>query len=178
MDKEHDNAPHNTAIPVSIEIAADAPSPRVVIYTSEVSNEVRELAGRIGSITGTLGRREFVAYDGEHVILVPFSAIYSIYARDKKVYVRTSNAHYRLKMTLREAEDMTQGTRLIRISKSVLSRRRVLSRHSIRILLKTGSMERLPMMLPTFCKALASFSRLTVNFIVFLLIFMLFFHCI
>ena len=118
MDKEHDDAPHNTAIPVSIEIAADAPSPRVVIYTSEVSDEVRELAGRIGSITGTLGRREFVAYDGEHVILVPFSAIYSIYARDKKVYVRTSNAHYRLKMTLREAEDMAQGTRLIRISKS------------------------------------------------------------
>ena len=118
MNKEHDDASHNPAIPVSIEIAADAPSPRVVIYTREVSDEVRELAGRIGSITGTLGRREFVAYDGEHVILVPFSAIYSIYARDKKVYVRTSNAHYRLKMTLREAEDMAQGTRLIRISKS------------------------------------------------------------
>ncbi|MBR5951049.1 MAG: LytTR family transcriptional regulator DNA-binding domain-containing protein [Actinomycetaceae bacterium] len=118
MDKEHDNASRAPAIPVSIKIAADAPSPRVVIYTSEVSDEVRELAQRIGSITGTLGRREFLAYDGEHVILVPFSAIYSIYARDKKVYVRTSNAHYRLKMTLREAEEAAQGTRLIRISKS------------------------------------------------------------
>lgn len=117
--KEHTDSPSdNSAIPVSIEMAADCHTPRVVIYTSEVSEEVRELAQRIGSITGTLGRREFVAYDGEHIILVPFPSVYSIYARDKKVYVRTSTAHYRLKITLREAEDMVRGTRLVRISKS------------------------------------------------------------
>lgn len=117
--KEHTDSPSdNSAIPVSIEMAPGCSTPRVVIYASEVSEEVRELAQRIGSITGTLGRREFVAYDGEHIILVPFSSVYSIYARDKKVYVRTSRAHYRLKITLREAEDMVRGTRLVRISKS------------------------------------------------------------
>jgi DNA-binding LytR/AlgR family response regulator len=102
----------------TLEIVIDerAKVPRIVIYTAELSDEVRQLSEQLK------GRNEkrILGYREEDVVLLEPDAVYCFFTQGQTVQARTRHGTMRVKHRIYELEALLAGTSFIRVSNSEL----------------------------------------------------------
>jgi DNA-binding LytR/AlgR family response regulator len=101
----------------TLEIIIDeqAKIPRLVIYTAGLTDEVQQLARRLGA--GTKGCDRLLGYREEDVVLLEPDEVYSFFTQGQTVQARIKGGTtVRVKHRLYELEEMLAGTSFIRIS--------------------------------------------------------------
>ncbi|MDR2197046.1 MAG: LytTR family transcriptional regulator [Coriobacteriales bacterium] len=100
----------------TLEIVIDeqAKVPRLVIYTAWLTDEVQQLARRLGA--GAKGCDRLLGYREEDVVLLEPDEVYSFFTQGQTVQARIKGSTVRVKHRLYELEEMLAGTSFIRIS--------------------------------------------------------------
>lgn len=89
-------------------------TPKVIIYTKEMTQEVMDLVKRLSEHN----IESLIGYRGDEILIIPTEEIYRIYAGEQKVYVKTLHEEAYLKARLYEIEEKFAGSSLVRISNS------------------------------------------------------------
>lgn len=101
---------------LSIEIDAKYEEPVAVIKTARMTAEINQI---VDFINGTDTAAAFIpgTRDGR-VELLEQGALVRLYTEDGKVFAKTEDGIYQLRLRLYELEDRLDGTRFVRISNS------------------------------------------------------------
>jgi DNA-binding LytR/AlgR family response regulator len=100
----------------TLEIVLDeqAKVPRLVIYTAELSDEVRRLAERLKAKGG--GR--LLGYREDDVVLLEQDEVLGFFTQGQTVQARVKGGAVRVKQRIYELEELLRGTPFIRVSNS------------------------------------------------------------
>jgi DNA-binding LytR/AlgR family response regulator len=99
---------------VEIKIDRTCTEPKLIIYTTAITEEVTELTKRLSAKTS----KSLAGYQGEQVQIIPVSHILRIYTEKQKVLLQTESETLQLKYRLYELEEMLDRERFVRISNS------------------------------------------------------------
>ncbi len=99
---------------VEIRIDSSCSETKVVIVTSEITDEITELAKKLSENTS----RVIVGYNNDIMTIIDEDELIRIYAENGKVFAETESETYSLKQRLYEIEEILGGKRFVRISKS------------------------------------------------------------
>ncbi|WP_251859791.1 LytTR family DNA-binding domain-containing protein [Clostridium sp. Marseille-Q2269] len=102
---------------IDIEIDEGIKETRVVIYTSEITEEVQ---GVLNNLKRTQ-QKHIVATKQERIYILNPDDIYYFYSESGKVFVQVHNENYEIKDKLYKLEEFFKGTSFIRISKSAIA---------------------------------------------------------
>ncbi|MDR2108087.1 MAG: LytTR family transcriptional regulator [Coriobacteriales bacterium] len=108
----------------TLEIIIDeqAKQPRLVLYTAEITDEVRQLTKQLslqlGAQQGTDARSDgrLLGYREEDVVLLSPDEVYCFFTQGQTVQARLKDSTVRVKHRLYELEEALAGTSFIRIS--------------------------------------------------------------
>ena len=101
-------------IDIEIKLDSKMDKTKVVIYSPEINEEVKELINKLKiSNENTL-----IGYKDEEAFILEFEKIERIYTEDKKVYAKYDNNTYLIKKRLFELEDTLENYNFVRISNS------------------------------------------------------------
>lgn len=99
---------------VEIKIDEKYSSPKIVIYTSRVTDEISDLIKKLSNDSSKL----ITGFKDEEIFLINPDDVINIYSEGQKIYARCINNTFKLKNRLYELEDMFSGTSFLRISNS------------------------------------------------------------
>lgn len=99
---------------IQIKIDSTATTPKVIILTDKMTEEISELISRIKS-----SNREIVSgIQDDHVEIIKVSQVVRIYSSNKKVYIKTDSDEFISKQRLYEFEEILDNNKFVRISNS------------------------------------------------------------
>lgn len=102
---------------LEIKIEPDLKESKIVIFTSEVTEEIKEIINKINKTQGKV----FKGIKDEKIYLVNPNEIYYFYAENQKVLAKIDKHSLQIKSKLYELEEQLEGTNFIRISNSVIA---------------------------------------------------------
>lgn len=103
-------------VKVQIIIKPGLSEPQIVVYTSEVTNEIQHMVERFSNsqnkiLTGTIDKKIFLIENEE---------IYCFFSENQKIYAKTDKGDLWVKQKLYELEEMFEGSPFVRISNSCI----------------------------------------------------------
>lgn len=105
------------SLKLEIKIEPDLKESKIVIFTSEVTEEIKEIISKINKTQGKV----FKGIKDEKIYLVNPNEIYYFYAENQKVLAKIDKHSLQIKSKLYELEEQLEGTNFIRISNSVIA---------------------------------------------------------
>ena len=105
------------SLKLEIKIEPDLKESKIVIFTSEVTEEIKEIINKINKTQGKV----FKGIKDEKIYLVNPNEIYCFYAENQKVLAKIEKHSLQIKSKLYELEEQLEGTNFIRISNSVIA---------------------------------------------------------
>jgi DNA-binding LytR/AlgR family response regulator len=99
---------------VELKIDKNFPTPKIVIHTSEVTEQISDLVKKLTDYNSYC----LIGYREDEVIMIRFEEIYRIYSQGQKVLVQSGKELANLRYRLYELEEKFAGTGLVRISNS------------------------------------------------------------
>jgi DNA-binding LytR/AlgR family response regulator len=105
------------SLKLEIKIEPDLKESKIVIFTSEVTEEIKEIINKINKNQGKV----FKGIKDEKIYLVNPNEIYYFYAENQKVLAKIDKHSLQIKSKLYELEEQLEGTNFIRISNSVIA---------------------------------------------------------
>ncbi|WP_238902100.1 LytTR family DNA-binding domain-containing protein [Clostridium sp. YIM B02506] len=105
------------SLKLEIKIEPDIKEIKIVIFTSEVTEEIKEIINKINKTQGKV----FKGIKDEKIYLVNPNEIYYFYAENQKVLAKIEKHSLQIKSKLYELEEQLEGTNFIRISNSVIA---------------------------------------------------------
>ncbi|HEX3046045.1 MAG TPA: LytTR family DNA-binding domain-containing protein [Bacillota bacterium] len=99
---------------VEIKIDEAYKTPKLVIFTNEVTQEISDLINKLSNNT----HKTLVGFKDDEVFILKNEDIISFYAEDQKVLARCTQGIFRIKSRLYELEETFSGTSFVRISNS------------------------------------------------------------
>lgn len=105
------------SLKLEIKIEPDLKESKIVIFTSEVTEEIKEIINKINKIQGKV----FKGIKDEKIYLVNPNEVYYFYAENQKVLAKIEKYSLQIKSKLYELEEQLEGTNFIRISNSVIA---------------------------------------------------------
>ena len=99
---------------VEIKIDSGCGEPRIVVYTDKVTDEIKELIGKISGESP----RVISGFKDDILKVLEQSDILRIYAASGKVFAVTADGEYTLRLRLYEAEERLDRRVFVRISNS------------------------------------------------------------
>lgn len=101
---------------VEIIIKSDLKQPHIVIYTNEVTDEIKHIVDRLSNLQTKIltGIKEKKIYP------IEYEEIYCFYSENQKIYAKTDKGNLCVKQKLYELEEMLEGTSFVRISNSCI----------------------------------------------------------
>ncbi len=105
------------SLKLEIKIEPDLKESKIVIFTSEVNEEIKEIISKINKTQGKV----FKGIKDEKIYLVNPNEIYYFYAENQKVLAKIDKHSLQIKSKLYELEEQLEGTNFIRISNSVIA---------------------------------------------------------
>lgn len=98
---------------VKVEINSLYDKLQVILRTNKITEEVEE----IKTILETY-KRSLNGYRNDKITILQLNDIYSVYAYNQKIFAKTENGEYLLKMRLYEAEEILIKYHFLKISRS------------------------------------------------------------
>ncbi len=105
------------SLKLEIKIEPNLKESKIVIFTSEVTEEIKEIINKINKTQGKV----FKGIKDEKIYLVNPNEIYYFYAENQKVLAKIDKHSLQIKSKLYELEEQLEGTNFIRISNSVIA---------------------------------------------------------
>ncbi len=105
------------SLKLEIKIEPDLKESKIVIFTSEVTEEIKEIINKINKTQGKV----FKGIKDEKIYLVNPNEVYYFYAENQKVLAKIDKHSLQIKSKLYELEEQLEGTNFIRISNSVIA---------------------------------------------------------
>lgn len=105
------------SLKLEIKIEPDLKESKIVIFTSEVTEEIKEIINKINKNQGKV----FKGIKDEKIYLVNPNEVYYFYAESQKVLAKIEKHSLQIKSKLYELEEQLEGTNFIRISNSVIA---------------------------------------------------------
>lgn len=105
------------SLKLEIKIEPDLKESKIVIFTSEVTEEIKEIINKINKTQGKV----FKGIKDEKIYLVNPNEIYYFYAENQRVLAKIDKHSLQIKSKLYELEEQLEGTNFIRISNSVIA---------------------------------------------------------
>ncbi len=100
---------------IDIKLDKNVKETKVIIVTNEINDSIVDI---VDKLKNKKNKDKLSAFKNERVYLIDISEIVSIYAENKKVYLKTDSESYVIKSTLYELEQSLENTSFIRISNS------------------------------------------------------------
>ncbi len=97
---------------IEIKIDENCTEPRLILITSNVTDEVNEIIKRLSSSQLEM----LIGFKNEELIVLNPNEIYRAYALNGKVYAETENSTLTLKLRLYEVEERLKSYSFVRIS--------------------------------------------------------------
>lgn len=101
---------------VEIKIDESLKSPRLVIYTKEMTDEINALVERLSGPQS----QSLLGFQGDEMQLLSPKEIIRIYSQQQKVIAETESGLFTLRLRLYELEDRLSLSHFVRISQSEL----------------------------------------------------------
>lgn len=98
---------------VELKISDEHKSPKIVIYTDKMTDEIALLMKRLSDNMPKM----IAAFDGETVLMLNYCDIYRIYSSSGKVYAETKDKEYLIRLRLYQIEERLDEA-FVRISNS------------------------------------------------------------
>ncbi|WP_102399359.1 LytTR family DNA-binding domain-containing protein [Haloimpatiens massiliensis] len=102
---------------VDIQVDSKYEETKVVIYTSEITDEIQEVINSLKKA----GKKHILGTKGEKIYILNPQEISFFYSERGKVFAQTDNLYYEVKEKLYELEERLKGTSFVRISKSSIA---------------------------------------------------------
>lgn len=99
---------------IEVQIHEQYTTPKVLVLTAQLTEEVTVLLKKLQDEKPS----SLLGYQEDMVFILPLDEIYSIFAENKKVYVKTETEQYVLKTRLYEIEERFSGSSFLRVSGS------------------------------------------------------------
>lgn len=102
---------------IDIQIDDNSKETRVVIYTSEITEEVQAILNNLKRVQ----QKYILGMKDERIYILNPDEISSFYSEKGKVFAQTHNLVYEIKEKLYKLEENLKGTSFVRISKSAIA---------------------------------------------------------
>lgn len=114
----------NNQIDIEIKIDEDCKTPKIVIYTEQVNDELMKLVNKLKSAD----EEKLIGFKDEEAFLIDLSKIELIYTENKKIFARIDGEAYQIKKRIFELEECLEDIDFVRISNSeIVNFKKVLS---------------------------------------------------
>lgn len=111
-------------IEVEIKLDEDFEKTKVIIYTSNMNEEINKIVNKIKNNTDNT----LIGYKDDEAFLLDLEKIESIYTENKKIYARAEKNVYLIKKRIFELEESLEEDGFVRISNSeIVNFKKVLS---------------------------------------------------
>jgi DNA-binding LytR/AlgR family response regulator len=97
---------------IHVEIDENLKEPEIIIRTDKMTEQVRDIMDKLSAADNNT----LVGYQDDIVQILEMSEIISIYSAVKKVFAKTNEGEYVLRVRLYELEQQLDPTKFIRIS--------------------------------------------------------------
>lgn len=112
------------SVDVEIKIDENCDKTKVVIYTSNITDEVNKLVSKLKNSN----ENALIGYKDDEVFLLELEKIESIYTENKKIYARSEKNVYLIKKRIFELEEALEEDGFVRISNSeIVNFKKILS---------------------------------------------------
>ena len=102
---------------IDIQIQPEAKETKVVIYTSEITDEVQEILNNLKENE----KKRIVGIKDERIYILNSEDIFYFYSEDKKVFAQAEKTNYEIKEKLYKLEEDLKNNSFIRISKFAIA---------------------------------------------------------
>ena len=102
---------------IDIQIQPEAKETKVVIYTSEITDEVQEILNNLKKNE----KKRNVGIKDERIYILNSEDIFYFYSEDKKVFAQAEKTNYEIKEKLYKLEEDLKNNSFIRISKFAIA---------------------------------------------------------
>lgn len=99
---------------VEVKIDSIYKSPKIVIYTSEITKEISDLVSNLSNDASKL----ILGFNNGEIFIINPDDVISIYSENQKIFARCTMGVYNLKNRLYELEKDLPSSTFVRISKS------------------------------------------------------------
>ena len=99
---------------VEIKLDSDFKVPKLVIYTSEITNEISEIVRKLSNDASKL----LLGFDDGKIFIIDPNDVFSIFTENQKVLARSTQRLFKLKNRLYELEENPPNESFVRISNS------------------------------------------------------------
>lgn len=114
----------NNQIDIEIKIDEDYKTPKIVIYTEQVNDELMKIVNKLKSAD----EEKLIGFKDEEAFLIDLSKIELIYTENKKIFARIDGEAYQIKKRIFELEECLEDIDFVRISNSeIVNFKKVLS---------------------------------------------------
>lgn len=114
----------NNQVDIEIKIDEDCKTPKIVIYTEQVNDELMKLVNKLKSAD----EEKLIGFKDEEAFLIDLSKIELIYTENKKIFARIDGEAYQIKKRIFELEECLEDIDFVRISNSeIVNFKKVLS---------------------------------------------------
>ena len=114
----------NNQMDIEIKIDEDCKTPKIVIYTEQVNDELMKLVNKLKSAD----EEKLIGFKDEEAFLIDLSKIELIYTENKKIFARIDGEAYQIKKRIFELEECLEDIDFVRISNSeIVNLKKVLS---------------------------------------------------
>lgn len=114
----------NNQMDIEIKIDEDCKTPKIVIYTEQVNDELMKLVNKLKSAD----EEKLIGFKDEEAFLIDLSKIELIYTENKKIFARIDGEAYQIKKRIFELEECLEDIDFVRISNSeIVNFKKVLS---------------------------------------------------
>lgn len=114
----------NNQMDIEIKIDEDCKTPKIVIYTEQVNDELMKLVNKLKSAD----EEKLIGFKYEEAFLIDLSKIELIYTENKKIFARIDGEAYQIKKRIFELEECLEDIDFVRISNSeIVNFKKVLS---------------------------------------------------
>ena len=114
----------NNQIDIEIKIEENYKTPKLVIYTDQVTDEIMKIVNKLKSAD----EEKLIGFKDDEAYLLDFSKIETIYTENKKIYAIADNVAYQIKKRIFELEESLIDLNFVRISNSeIVNFKKVLS---------------------------------------------------
>ena len=114
----------NNQVDIEIKIDEDCKTPKIVIYTEQVNDELMKLVNKLKSAD----EEKLIGFKDEEAFLIDLSKIELIYTENKKIFARIDGEAYQIKKRIFELEECLEEIDFVWISNSeIVNFKKVLS---------------------------------------------------
>lgn len=104
----------NNQIDIEIKIDEDYKSPKIVVYTNQINEDVTKVVNKLKSAD----EENLIGFKDDEAFIIDLSKIELIYTENKKIFARVNGEAYQIKKRIFELEESLEDLNFVRISNS------------------------------------------------------------